>query len=1352
MASSPEEQAMHQLQSQQLKLLDKIDELRTIGVGGLVDLPQLIVCGNQSSGKSSVLEAISRVRFPMKDTVCTRFATEVVLRRSPEPIIRVSIEPGSLGGDRPALEEFREFESGEFLDTKDLSTLMTKAQECMGLDPQRSIGFSDDVLKIEISGPDKPELTLVDLPGLYHSTSGDQGREGRSLVRGITEKYMQNPRSIILAVITAKTDYHLQEVLDIAEQYDPKRERTLGIITHPDTLPSGSGEEKIYLQFVQNEKIKLRLGWHALRNRQFETRGINDKERDEKEKEFFETASWRSVSRECVGIDSLRRRLSNILLKHIHHNLPGLVADIQSKITDRKEKLAKLGASRATPQQQRGFLLGISSEFERITRDALNGMYRDEFFGGLDAVSADTPDFRRLRAVMRELNENFAVAMEVRGCRRLLDPPFDVKSLMQQESHNPYLVDWVPEYVDRHTLEEEMCEKARTNRGLEFPGSANQQLVGTLFRDQSQPWEELGRQHLTNAWEAAKYFVCLTLQHLTDEHTYVSLVSTVISAELDKMKTALLEKLAELTAHTKHGHPLPVGKSFITKIQQSRATRHVAALQKSLGVPLPHFGSQNKFEKSLSAADLEQAASSLQLSSNQFAAAEVIDQMQAYYDTAILTFVDNVATLAIENCLLVPLQRIFTSQAVNDMDDEQISELAAEPPHIRQERERLSSELEKLQAGMQAFNVFTTDGSSLPPPPSFATRATTPVKPQSPSPVRVDGTERKIKTPKKPSASLSSSARNAMHSPQPSIDRHPSPLNSETRRVTHQSDNLLPGFGNPTQFLRLTTSSLRLTMTWPYHIVSVSSEQKHERRVLLDQYGSYAQLSALIPILGYQFYLLGQWAYRRTARSRVGYSAVSQPSRHHSHHSSLSTTLQRWSTAQWWLNDEIATGWGLRQHWIAGVVWGVWMLFLCVHRTGDDYLHLTKRFGIVAAAQFPLHYMLSMKSRYAPLVFLLRSSHERLNPWHRLSGRIIYALLGLHAALYLNYYIQSDALHKLRSRAAITGLLAITLLTLLTATSLDRPRRTSYRLFFTLHLLAAIVLLPLLFIHVSHLRLYILETLLIFAFDRLTRRFLSTVTVPAHITRIPRTSLLHLRLPLPATTLATYRAAPGQHVYLSLPPGRTWTRRHLSNPFSVARVSDAGIELAVRARDGPMTRALAAFADESSPARICVEGPLGGARWFPDLALEFDRVLIVAGGVGGTFAVPVYSVLHGGAEVETKGAGWVRFVWAVKAVEEVAWADSEDGWLRDENVSVYVTGPGREGEAGVEMAEIGDSGIGERGRPDLRAIVDEVFAHGEGERVAVLFCGPEGMARDLRGYVGQYAGREIWWYEEQFGW
>src|SRR3954471_7826018 len=75
-------------------LLDIIDRLRSQGVSHYVDLPEIIVCGDQSAGKSSVLEAISRMPFPTKDGLCTRFATELVLRRGPSATTKVSITPG----------------------------------------------------------------------------------------------------------------------------------------------------------------------------------------------------------------------------------------------------------------------------------------------------------------------------------------------------------------------------------------------------------------------------------------------------------------------------------------------------------------------------------------------------------------------------------------------------------------------------------------------------------------------------------------------------------------------------------------------------------------------------------------------------------------------------------------------------------------------------------------------------------------------------------------------------------------------------------------------------------------------------------------------------------------------------------------------------------------------------------------------------------------------------------------------------------------------------------------------------------------------------------------------------------
>ncbi|KAJ5940356.1 hypothetical protein N7516_000524 [Penicillium verrucosum] len=687
--------ALHQLQTEQGPLLDKIDDLRTIGVGGLVGLPQLIVCGNQSSGKSSVLEAVSRVRFPMKSNVCTRFPTEVILRRHPAPRFKVSIEPGLSRTGKGERQKIEAFSPAEVTNGNQLESLIEKAKECMGITGD---GFSDDILKVEISGPDKPELTLVDLPGLYTSHSTSQDEQGIDIVHRITERYMENKRSIILAVVSAKNDYHNQRVLNMAEKFDGPRERTIGIITQPDILEAHSDEEAAWLQILKNEKVPLKLGWHALRNRSFETRKASDDERDRKEKEFFAKGNWGSIPAEYVGIDNFRRRLSSILLKHIQRNLPGLIVDIQEKVLDRQSRLSKLGPPRGTLQQQKGFLLNISSNFERITAQALDGMYTDDFFGGLDNETGPLDqDLRRLRAVIRELNEYFADAMNTIGCGQLIG---ESNSKMSPASENPYTHIRTPNLRRRSDIEHEVSIQARQNRGIELPGSANQLLVGKLFRDQSKPWEEIAREHLTNSWESVRDFISLLLQYLANDHTYNLLLGTILDPELEKMKDHLLAKLDELTAYNKRGHPLPLGKSFLTKIQKARSDRQIDRLEQAL-----KLGSHSE-DESTTIERLRQANSQLESTSNQFAAADIVDQMQAYYDTAIITFIDNVATLGIENCLLGPLSSILTSQTVNNMEDKQVQDIATESSSVVDERERLTRELEKLQAGSRTLSRF----------------------------------------------------------------------------------------------------------------------------------------------------------------------------------------------------------------------------------------------------------------------------------------------------------------------------------------------------------------------------------------------------------------------------------------------------------------------------------------------------------------------------------------------------------------------------------------------------------------------------------------------------------------------
>ncbi|CAN8098327.1 unnamed protein product [Discula destructiva] len=146
-------------------LLDIVDKLRSRGVRHYVDLPQIIVCGSQSSGKSSRLESLSGISFPMAEGLCTRFATELILRRSEDTEINVQIHPGAGRTEKERIE-LAAF-SLKTSDRRDVSNIIESAKVAMGLTGEGAKIFSTDVLRIELASPDQPNLTIVDLPGLF---------------------------------------------------------------------------------------------------------------------------------------------------------------------------------------------------------------------------------------------------------------------------------------------------------------------------------------------------------------------------------------------------------------------------------------------------------------------------------------------------------------------------------------------------------------------------------------------------------------------------------------------------------------------------------------------------------------------------------------------------------------------------------------------------------------------------------------------------------------------------------------------------------------------------------------------------------------------------------------------------------------------------------------------------------------------------------------------------------------------------------------------------------------------------------------------------------------------------------
>lgn len=143
----------------QRKVMDVVDKLRRTGLGGIVGLPQLVVCGDQSSGKSSVLEAITEIPFPRKDNLCTRFATEIVLRRDPASTIKITITPDKKRS-RSEQAELRSFHRSieDFLQLPDIIEDATLAMGLGRVGEVNSRAFSRDVLSVEICGPNRPQL------------------------------------------------------------------------------------------------------------------------------------------------------------------------------------------------------------------------------------------------------------------------------------------------------------------------------------------------------------------------------------------------------------------------------------------------------------------------------------------------------------------------------------------------------------------------------------------------------------------------------------------------------------------------------------------------------------------------------------------------------------------------------------------------------------------------------------------------------------------------------------------------------------------------------------------------------------------------------------------------------------------------------------------------------------------------------------------------------------------------------------------------------------------------------------------------------------------------------------------
>ncbi|KAL2290453.1 hypothetical protein FJTKL_15553 [Diaporthe vaccinii] len=625
MAATPlQTEALRQLGSKdQLDLLNCIDQLRSVGLNHHVSLPQIIVCGDQSAGKSSVLEAISGVSFPVQSNTCTRFPTELILRRTAQVSSSVSIVPDAsrTEAEKLSLSEFR-----QELDGFDgLGKLIEAAKAAMGIHVHGKT-FSKDLLRIEIAGPEYLHLTIVDLPGLIHSATKNQTDDDVDLIKDVVRKYMEEPRSVILALISAKNDLANQIVLKMAKEADPAGQRTMGIITKPDSLISGSKNEKFFATLAQNKEVEFRRGWHVLKNMDSEKGSFSLTRRNSEEEEFFSKGIWQYLPAELLGIANLKPRLSSVLMKQVASELPSLVEEIDSKLGVRRKELDKMGQRRATKDQQQQYLVTVSMKFQSLIKASIDGVYNNCFF--TDAQS-DRGYCQRLRAVIQNSNQQFAKDLLAHGQYRYIT-----------ESHR--------EFVEGSDLGENIRISRNEfithiqnlmfrTRGRELPGTFSPMIVEDLFREQCRPWEGILNGHVDTVSAAARKLLNLVCEHIADDTTSQLIMWEIVEPALEDITKALQSKADELLEPHKNGHPITYNHYFTETLQKVRDERLMDEVRSTLAYWLDkdehELDTSNcRLQGTFDVRGLMKAlASRSEPDMDRFAASEALDCMEAYY-------------------------------------------------------------------------------------------------------------------------------------------------------------------------------------------------------------------------------------------------------------------------------------------------------------------------------------------------------------------------------------------------------------------------------------------------------------------------------------------------------------------------------------------------------------------------------------------------------------------------------------------------------------------------------------------------------------------------------------------------
>lgn len=407
------------------------DEGRGSGMPSLArQLPKIVVVGGQSSGKSSVLEAVvGRDFLPRGTGIVTRRPLELQLETATDPNAQEYGEFGHLPNKR-----FTDFEA-----------IRTEIEEeTRRHTQQRGTVVSPVPMTLRIVSPNLPGLSLVDMPGLTKVAIDGQPKSIVTELENMAREYVRHENVIILAVTPANADLATSDALRLAREVDPTGERTIGVLTKIDIMDPGTNCRDV----LDGAAYTLRNGWIGIVNRG--QADINSKmsmqDARRKEMDYFTKAKDYSGLRN-IGTGYLSTELSEKLVASVRRQLPNISGFVSKSIMDLQKELEAMGGPAAiTRGEMIHLVLTLCRKFETAFAKLIDGGK-----GGGELI-------------LTVFEKRLPDSIEKQPFRKMLEPNYVKRVIEEADGIQPHLV--APEAGYRRLLEEalghlrEPCEKS----------------------------------------------------------------------------------------------------------------------------------------------------------------------------------------------------------------------------------------------------------------------------------------------------------------------------------------------------------------------------------------------------------------------------------------------------------------------------------------------------------------------------------------------------------------------------------------------------------------------------------------------------------------------------------------------------------------------------------------------------------------------------------------------------------------------------------------------------------------------------------------------------------------------------